>query len=88
MSIKIGDRVILSLFNGTETPENPVSPTNDYWKLLGEHGTVVADVQSFSHEDRLLVQFDTQISELGLACHNEIANALWILRSDLSKEHL
>ena len=85
MSIKIGDRVILSLFNGTETAEDLVSPANNYWKLIGGHGVVVEDVQSFSLEDRLLVKFDTQISNLGLACHNESTNALWILRSDLSR---
>jgi hypothetical protein len=87
--MKIGDRVRLIAFNGKLRLKR-VRFSENYWKLIGETGTVQKDPQekyiyaSFSEKPRVLVKFDRDVTtSYGLIAHNNIENSLWILVSDL-----
>lgn len=83
--MKKGKHFILKTFNGTSTPQEECDEKENYWKLVNETGTVVnfASELGFPDEKRVLFQFDIVLEELGLECHNEMPNALWILKTDL-----
>lgn len=81
-----GDKVILKTFNGTATSLAETKPTEDYWKLIGTQGVVQQTWEQANFDmkqPRFLVKFDTDVNRLGLDCHNEIPNSLWILGSDI-----
>lgn len=85
-SISMGARVILRSFNGTKyAPSDPErDEVNNYWLLVDHCGLVVKDEPSkYIDPDRVLVKFDMDVLSLGLHCHNEIPNSLWICRDDL-----
>ncbi len=77
----------LKSFNGTNEPLDNTPANENYWKLIGRTAKVVGLANEFQlpNRDRVLIQFDTNIESLGLECHNQIPNSLWILKSDLSK---
>ena len=84
-----GDRVVLTTFHNTKEPSVSIDPGNNYWVLIGESGVVVDDAPRAhpafpDKEGRILVQFDKDIRERGLHCHNEIPNSLWIFATDLN----
>ena len=88
--MKMGDRVKMVKCNGKPHPDKAEHFSEDYWKLIGETGTVQQDPQekyiyaSFSQEPRVLVKFDKDVqASFGLTAHNNISNSLWILVSDL-----
>lgn len=83
MNIRINDVVFLKSFNGSFRAVEHIEEAENYWKLIGERGVVTGDNPEFTTQDRLLVQFDRSIKTLGLICHNDPVNSLWILRSDL-----
>jgi hypothetical protein len=72
--------VVLRSFNGTETAPTDCDPAENYWRLIGESGTVIEQI---NQRKRVLVQFNRAISSHGLHCHNPIKNSLYILESDL-----
>lgn len=87
----VGERVRLRSFRGTALSPIDIRKDNNYWLLIGITGTVVDtdDVSKVGrHVDgpRLLVLFDRDVAELGLHCHNEAPNTLWIFASDLAAE--
>ena len=78
--MKAGTRVKLGTFNGSDrTPPN-CNTRENYWALIGEHGTVLG---FDPHLGRYLVQFDCAVKELGLHCHNPEPDSLYILGTDL-----
>jgi len=88
--MKAGDRVKIVTMDGTTKPRNVRDHAENYWKLLGEAGTIKQDPREknlyahFSVEPRVLVKFDKDIiMAYGLYSHNSIKNSLWILVSDL-----
>jgi|GEM_PF-403156 len=94
--MNICKRVRLKSFNGTTSkPINQqIRDCDDYWKLIGFEGEVIADEQVykklFKSTDnlRVLVKFYCDIKEFGLASHNEMDNSnwnnsLWILTDDI-----
>ena len=89
--MKIGKKVKLRTFNGTLIPDDDCPAHENYWKLIGYIGSIVKDPNektlyaSFSAKPRLLVQFEEDVSSLGLECHNNIKNSLWILETDLTE---
>ncbi|WP_143491072.1 MULTISPECIES: hypothetical protein [unclassified Pseudomonas] len=88
MKIENGKKVKLCTFSGTSTSEKPTRPSENYWKLIGQTGTVIAQegeagLPKHKLGTRVLVEFSTSIPELGLSCHNEAPNSLWILVTDL-----
>jgi len=85
---KFGDRVLLKSFLNLPHAPKGTKPGEDYWKLLGLKGEIVSHEKKTSPAfpekgERVLVKFEDEVSEYGLHCHNEIANALWIHTSDL-----
>jgi hypothetical protein len=91
MNLKIGQKVKLKRFNGTLRPDENCPSYENYWQLIGSIGQIVKDPNekdqyaSFSDNPRLLVQFEKDVKSLGLECHNNVENSLWILESDLKK---
>ena len=88
MTFSVGDSVVLITFLGKKIASDLVRDSNNYWKLIGKRGRVAKkEIQSkmFRHEygERVLVTFDEDVKNLGLSCHNEIENSLWIFVSDL-----
>jgi hypothetical protein len=90
MKFNIGDLVVLDSFRGTQQPSKEVRNSENYWILIGKSGIVVKtesqSIQKLSkHElgERLLIRFNDDVSKLGLHCHNEIQNSLWIFITDL-----
>ena len=85
-----GTKVILKTFNGVLTSPKGTDPSEDYWSLIGQPGIIIKSPDeeglyaSFSEKKRLLVKFEIDVKKLGLECHNEIQNTLWILESDLA----
>lgn len=73
-------KVTLRRFNGTQLPPSDCAPQDNYWRLIGESGTVITAADA---RHRVLVQFDVPVNERGLACHNPVPNSLYILASDL-----
>ena len=82
-----GQKYKLKAFNNTVKPKSKCSPNENYWLLIGQQGTLInfADELNFPYTDRVLLQFDNNVIEMGLECHNSEPNSLWILTSDLKK---
>ncbi len=80
VKMKIGSKIILKSFNGEKITPKDCDPSENYWLLIGKTGKVVKTINSNS---RLLIKFDISVLDLGLHCHNEIPNSLYILESDL-----
>lgn len=83
-----GRKVLLATFLGSKHPPDDVRPSEDYWRLIGTNGTIVLEESQTSmarHQRglRVLVQFPGSITDMGLACHNEVPDSLWIFVSDL-----
>ena len=76
-----GKKVALKSFNGSLVAPQDVKPQEDYWKLIGSKAVV--SQLSTDNNNRVLVTFECDLSNLGLACHNQIPNSLWILVNDL-----
>ena len=83
--MKPGDKVCLMLFNGESDAPPDVLAHENYWLLIGTAGSVVEsqDEAIGRLAGRVLVRFDTDVSALGLECHNTVSNSLWISPQDL-----
>jgi hypothetical protein len=87
--MKIGSKVKLISFNGAFKADDDCIPSENYWKLINFTGKIVQDPNKegmYSHtfgKPRLLVQFEEDVISLGLECHNNIENSLWLLETDL-----
>ncbi len=80
------DRVVVRSIDGTSQPTDEVKPAENYWLLIGTEGVIVKTWQQadFSMDrPRCLVKFDQDVKALGLHCHNDIENSLWILETDI-----
>ena len=85
--MKKGQKIKLESFNGTTIPDNDTDDHENYWKLINEKGTLIsfAHEKGVSNKSRVLIKFDNDVKSMGLECHNDEPNSLWILASDLSK---
>ena len=83
--IKENTKVKLKTFNGTSDSEPDCDDSENYWKLIGFTGAIAQDPNeaNLNSGNRFLVKFDADIQSLGLHCHNNVENSLWILESDL-----
>lgn len=72
-------------FNGTSESAEVCDSNENYWKLIGQEGTLInfSDDLDFGNDNRVLIKFDEDLVEQGLECHNSLPNALWILKTDL-----
>jgi len=73
--------VRIKSFLGTLTPSKNISDDENYWKLIGEKGIVIDDVEI--NNDRVLVLFDNSLDDFNLINHNPVKNSLWIKKTDL-----
>ncbi len=78
--MEVGLNIKLKTFNGDSKAPKDCDASENYWLLIDKTGTIVKPKNSRS---RVLIQFDEQVSDFGLHCHNEIPNSLLILTSDL-----
>ncbi|WP_316367037.1 hypothetical protein [Candidatus Thiodiazotropha sp. CDECU1] len=78
--MEVGLKVKLKTFNGDSDAPEKCNPSENYWALIGKTGTIVKPENDRS---RVLMQFDDQVSDFGLHCHNDIPNSLLILTSDV-----
>lgn len=86
--MKTESRVELQSFYGTTKPSEEIDERENYWKLIGQTGTVIENPKKQEKltkegKNRVLVKFDTTIDDLGLENHNPIKNTLWIWHGDL-----
>ncbi len=86
--IEYGSEVALNTFQGLKEAPKGIDQHDNYWQLIGAKGKVISEHQK-SHPaypdmgKRALVQFEENVRALGLTCHNETENSLWIFVSDL-----
>ena len=74
----------MKAFNGILVALKRPNVGEDYWKLIGHKGKIVSvSPPKGVSEDRVLIQFDQDITALGLVCHNVILNSLWIKVEDI-----
>ncbi len=78
--MEVGLKVKLKTFNGDSDAPEKCDPSENYWALIGRTGT---KAKLENDRFRVLIQFDDQVSGLGLHFHNDIQNSLLILTSDL-----
>lgn len=88
---EIGSKVKLKTFHGLK--EAIDDEGENFWLLVGSTGEIVSENQkihpAFPEKGvRALVKFDKNLEKLGLPCHNEIPNSLWIFVSDLESINL
>lgn len=86
--METGTRVRLRTFNGLPAAPPGIAPDENYWLLIGKLGTVRQDatepsLHRLDSGHRFCIEFDDDVSSLGLTCHNPVKNSLWILESDL-----
>ncbi len=86
-----GTKVRLKSFNNTIQPPSNIKNNENYWKLIGTTGRIISNEKK-THPAfpamgaRVLVQFDVDVLNYDLECHNEPAeNALWLFLSDLQE---
>lgn len=82
--MKVGKRVRLISFKGGTCAPSNVHPPENYWLLCGQEAEIVALPTGRAFAGRVLVKFAVSVSDLGLHCHNEIPNSLWIHETDLA----
>lgn len=85
----VGQRVTLRSFRGTILAPRGTHARDNYWLLVGCRGTIVrnddtSEVGRRPDGARVLVKFDNEVAALGLTCHNQVPNALWLFTSDLA----
>ena len=81
MSIEKNTKVTLKSFLERQSPKTKTRPEDDYWKLIGENGTVIDEIKN--DNGRILILFDNDLDYFGVANHNPIKNSLWIKIEDL-----
>ncbi|WP_432728902.1 hypothetical protein [Variovorax sp. W6] len=81
-----GKRVRLISFLGKPSAPSGVKVAENYWILIGNSGMAICNgegVWGLPGRSRYLVQFERNVESLGLHCHNEITNALWVEENDI-----
>lgn len=84
--IATGTRIRLVSFDNRASAPLDCNPSENYWRLIGSTGIVVAQQEDYGahvSKDRVLVKFDPDVKSMGLHCHNQVPNSLWVQTSDL-----
>lgn len=79
--IKKNTEVRLKSFLGTLTSAKKIFDDENYWKLIGEKGIIIDDVEI--NDGRVLVLFENNLDNFNVINHNPIKNSLWIKKTDL-----
>ena len=72
--IKKNTEVKLKSFLGTLTSEKKIFDDENYWKLIGEKGKVIDNVEI--NDGRVLVLFNNNLDDFKVINHNPIKNSL------------
>ena len=81
MKIEKNAYVILKSFLGTKIPPEKPNDSENYWKLIGTRGRVIACDER--EPKWVFVLFEKNIDDMKLANHNPIKNSLRIQKTDL-----
>ena len=81
MQILKDSRVRLKTFQGLSKSPYDVDENDNYWKLIGQFGTVIDN--ELDDIEKVLVLFDVDLEDFHLANHNPIKNSLMIKIKDL-----
>ena len=81
MRIERNTKVKLKSFLESLSPKAKTRPENNYWKLIGENGIVIDEIKN--DNGRILILFENDLDNFGVANHNPIKNSLWIKVEDL-----
>jgi hypothetical protein len=82
--LPIGSKVLLVSFNRKTAKPINANLHENFLELIGSSGVVIDNAPPKEiNKNRVLVVFDVALNSMGLPCHNEIENSLWIERSDL-----
>lgn len=81
MKILKNSRVRLKTFQGLSNFPYDVDDNDNYWKLIGQCGTVIDN--ELEDKEKVLVLFDVELDNFQLANHNQIKNSLMIKIKDL-----
>ena len=81
MKIKENTPVILKSFLGTKAPQEGTKESENYWKLIGARGKVIACDER--EQKWVFVLFEKNLDDMKLANHNPIKNSLRIQKTDL-----
>ena len=73
--------VKLITFLGKSTAPKNTDKGKNYWKLIGETGIVIDEVEM--NNGGILVLYDRNLDEFEIENHNPIKNSLWIKKTDL-----
>lgn len=84
MEIKKDTIAKLKSFLGTLKPERKIKEHNNYWKLIGEKGKVIDEIENSN--GRILILFDKNLDDFEVENHNPIKNSLLIKITDLEFE--
>jgi hypothetical protein len=84
MTLKKNTLVTLKSFSGTLKPVKKIKDDENYWKLIGQKGSIIDETENYN--GRILVLFQKNLDEFKVVNHNPIKNTLWILVSDLEIE--
>ena len=84
MKIEKNTEIKLKSFLGTLKPEKRIKENENYWKLIGEKGKVIDEIENYN--GRVLILFAKNLDEFEVENHNPIKNSLWIKKTDLELE--
>lgn len=81
-------QVLVQSFLGLKTSPGGTRDIDDYWKLIGKKGIVLMSereggINRHARGERVLVKFLDDVKALGLSCHNDVENSLWMFVVDL-----
>ncbi|MEZ9394187.1 hypothetical protein AB4222_20000 [Vibrio splendidus] len=81
-------KVRIISFHGLKKEKKHEAELGTYWDLIDLCGTIVSPKPRIhpAYPEKgyqVLVQFDTQLSSIGIDSHNDAPNSLWIFESDL-----
>ena len=71
---------MISFLGKLNAPRNTEACEN-YWKLIGQHGIVMDEVEM--NNGRVLVLFEINLDDFEVENHNPIKNSIWIKKTDL-----
>lgn len=84
MKIEKNTAIKLKSFLGTLKPEKRIKENENYWKLIGEKGKVIDEIENYN--GRVLILFAKNLDDFEVENHNPIKNSLWIKKTDLELE--
>jgi len=81
-------QVIVQSFLGLTTAPVNTGDADNYWKLIGKKGIILMNereggMSRHVRGERVLVKFLDEVKALGLNCHNDVENSLWMFVVDL-----